>query len=155
MPGDQLVCGGHEWDGHVPGRQREQSAAVQWRAQRVDTGNKGHVTCWDTLHRSSNNGHVAWMACYILMSGFSTGLSASVPPRVAAQVRGSTWHVPRDTWHHHQSCTCNVQATRMATPGSPPTWTSSRTPLDCSTNNALDIFFHFVLISVLSTLMST
>ena len=29
MPGDQLVCRGHQWDGHVSGRQRQQPAAVQ------------------------------------------------------------------------------------------------------------------------------
>ena len=145
-PGDQLVCGGHQWDGHVPGRQREQPAAVQWRAQRVDTGDTGHVTCWDTLHRSRNKWHVAcsdvlhfnvWFQYGVVSFGASTGCGT-----------GERIRVTRDTGHvtSSSSCTCNVQATRMATPGSPPTWTSSQTPLDCSTNNALDIFFQFVLL---------
>ena len=67
-----------------------------------------------------------WFQYGVVSFGASTGCGT-----------GEMIRVTRDT------CTCNVQATRMATPGSPPTWTSSRTPLDCSTNNALNIFFHF------------
>ena len=51
------------------------------------TRDTGHVTCCDMLHVTSDTWPV--VTCYILMSGFSTGLSASAPPRVVAQVRGS------------------------------------------------------------------